>query len=204
VNSDVRVIDLGLRLKDIKRWKLQSEKVEYKSNTKGGFKMTHNPGDIRAEIISGEQFWKTVVVGLIATFTMTMTGFWQSGLGLAAIDVGAMITGSMTAAHPDAPYTLVAGNLVHFANGVMLALVWVAFLQKRVPGNWIVQGLIYAFLTTLAAWVVVAPLAFGVGLFFANTPAPGRMMLATAAVHVAYGVTLTLGLKVAGVRAART
>ena len=167
-------------------------------------RMTHNTGDIRAEIISGEQFWKTVVVGLIATFTMTMTGFWQSGLGLAAIDVGAMITGSMTAAHPDAPYTLVAGNLVHFANGVMLALIWVAFLQERVPGNWIVQGLIYAFITQLAAWVVVAPLAFGVGLFFANTPAPGRMMLATAAVHVAYGVTLTLGLKVAGVRAART
>ncbi len=84
--------------------------------------------------MSGEQFWKTVVAGLIATYVMTMTGFWQSGLGLATLDVGAMITGSMTAAHPDAPYTLVAGNLVHFANGIILALVWVAFLQERVPG----------------------------------------------------------------------
>ena len=53
--------------------------------------------------MSGEQFWKTVVAGLIATYVMTMTGFWQSGLGLAALDVGAMITDSMTAAHPDAP-----------------------------------------------------------------------------------------------------
>ncbi len=50
--------------------------------------------------MSGEQFWKTVVAGLIATYVMTVTGFWQSGLGLAAVDVGAMITGSMTAAHP--------------------------------------------------------------------------------------------------------
>ena len=81
--------------------------------------------------MSGEQFWKTVVAGLIATYVMTMTGFWQSGLGLAAVDVGAMITGSMTAAHPDAPYTLVAGNLVHFANGITLALLWVAFFPLK-------------------------------------------------------------------------
>ncbi len=154
--------------------------------------------------MSGEQFWKTVVAGLIATYVMTMTGFWQSGLGLATLDVGAMITSSMTAAHPDAPYTLVAGNLVHFANGIIMGLVWVAFLQERVPGNWIVQGLVFALIAQLGAWVVVAPLAFGVGLFFTNTPAPGRMMLATAVVHVAYGLWLTLGLKVAGVRAARS
>ncbi len=154
--------------------------------------------------ISKDQFWKTIIAGIIASYAMTMTGFWQSGLGLAAIDVGAMVTGSMTAAHPNTPYPLVAGNLAHFANGVMLALIWVAFLQRRVPGNWIVQGLVYALIAQLAAWVVVAPLAFGVGLFFTNTPAPGRMMLATAVVHVAYGLSLTLSLKVAGVEAVRT
>ncbi len=153
---------------------------------------------------SGDWFLKTVVSGLIANYVMTMTGFWQSGLGIAPIDVGAMITGSMTAAHPDVPYGLVAGNLAHFANGVILALMWVAFLQERVPRNWVVQGLVYALITQLAAWVVVSPLAFGVGLFFTNTPAPGRMMLATAVTHVAYGLSLTLSLHVAGVRAART
>ena len=154
--------------------------------------------------ISGEQFWKIVVAGLIANYVMTMTGFWQSGLGLAAIDVGAMIAGSMTAAHPDAPYTLVVGNLAHFANGVILALIWVAFLQERVPGNWIVHGLVYALITQLGAWVIVAPMAFGVGLFFKNTPAPGLMMLATLTVHVAYGLSLMLSLKLAGVRTTRT
>ena len=41
--------------------------------------------------ISGEQFWKIVVAGLIANYVMTMTGFWQSGLGLAAIDVVASV-----------------------------------------------------------------------------------------------------------------
>ncbi len=61
--------------------------------------------------ISRDQFWKTVVAGLVATYVMTVTGFWQSGLGLAAMDVGAMLAGNMTAAHPDMPYSLVAGNL---------------------------------------------------------------------------------------------
>ncbi len=154
--------------------------------------------------ISGERFWKTVVAGLIATYVMTMTGFWQSGLGLAPIDVGAMTAGSMTAAHPDVPYTLVAGNLAHFANGVILALIWVAFLQERIPGNWIVQGLIYALIAQLGAWIVVAPLAFGVGFFFLKTPTPGWLMLSTLVVHLAYGLSLTLSLKVAGVRSART
>jgi len=110
---------------------------------------------------TGNTFFQTVVAGLIATFVMTLTGFWQSGLGLPAMDVGAMLTGSMTAAHPDVPYSLVAGNLVHLFNGIVLALVWVAFLKHRVPGNWIVQGAVYTVLTTLAAVMVVVPPAWG-------------------------------------------
>ncbi len=154
--------------------------------------------------ISKDLFWKTVVAGLVATYVMTLTGFLQSGLGLAAMDVGAMLAGNMTAAHPDMSYSLVAGNLSHFAIGVLLALIWVAFLQERVPGNWIVKGIVYALVLTLAAVVVVVPLAAGVGIFFTNTPAPGRMLLAATAPHLAYGLCLTLSLQVAGVGATRT
>lgn len=156
--------------------------------------------------LTKDRFWKTVVAGVIATYVMTMTGFWQRGVGIPAVDVSAMLAGSMTAAHPDNPYTFVAGNLAHFANGVIMALIWVAFLLERVPGNWVVQGVVYGVLTTLAAVVIVVPLAAGVGIFFSNTPMPGRMLLASSAMHVAYGLALTLGLKVAGLdsRTART
>ncbi len=149
--------------------------------------------------ISGKTFWQTVVAGLIATFVMTMTGFWQSGLGLPAMDVGAMLAGNMTSAHPDAPYTLFAGNLMHVATGVLLALIWVVFLQPRIPGNWFVQGIVYAVLTALAAAVSVVPLAAGAGIFFSNTPAPLWMLLGDTTAHLAYALTLTLSLKVAGV-----
>lgn len=150
--------------------------------------------------LDGRVLGATVTAGLVATFVMTMTGFWQSGLGLPAVDVGAMLAGSMNGAHAAAePYGVAAGNLVHLANGVILALIFVAFLQRRLPGGWILQGVIYALLTTLAAVVVVAPLAAGVGIFFSNTPMPGAMTLASTVVHLAYGLSLTLALEVAGI-----
>lgn len=149
--------------------------------------------------IDGRTFRATLAAGAIATFVMTMTGFWQAGLGLPAIDVGAMLTGSMNAAHADGDlYGPVAGNLAHLVNGIVLALVFVTFLQRRLPGGWIVHGLIYAVLTTLAAALVVVPLAAGAGVFFSNTPIPGRMTLASTIVHLAYGLALTLSLEVAG------
>ena len=146
--------------------------------------------------MSGERFHRTVVAGLIATFVMTMTGFWQSGVGLPAMDVAAMLAGNMT---PDAPYTLAAGNVAHFGIGVLVALIWVALLQARIPGNWIVQGLVYGVLVTVVAAAVVFPLAAGVGIFFSNTPAPGRMLLGATVPHLTYGLALTLSLRLAGV-----
>lgn len=155
--------------------------------------------------IDGRTFWATAAAGVIATFVMTMTGFWQAGLGLPGVDVGAMLTGSMNAAHGDGDlYGPMAGNLAHFVNGIVLALIFVAFLQERLPGGWIVQGVIYAVLTTLAATLVVVPLAAGAGVFFSKTPMPGMMTLASTVIHLAYGLALTLSLKVAGVGVSRS
>lgn len=151
--------------------------------------------------IDGRTLGATVVAGLVATFVMTMTGFWQAGLGLPPMDVGAMLAGSMNVGGDSEAYGIVAGNLAHFANGVVLALIFVAFLQWRLPGGWMLQGVIYAVVTTLAAALVVVPLAAGAGVFFSNTPMPGPMTVASTVIHVAYGLSLTLALEVGGVGA---
>ena len=114
--------------------------------------------------ITGQTFWRTVVVALVATFTMSLTGFWQSGIGLAPLDPAAMLAASMTAAHPEQPYGLLAGTLAHYANGVVLALTFVAFLQARIPGGWAVQAFVYAVFTTALAAGVVVPIAAGAGV----------------------------------------
>lgn len=146
-------------------------------------------------------FWATVVAGVIATFVMTMTGFYQAGVGLQHMDVGAMLAGSMNLGHEEATYGIVAGNAAHFANGVILALLFVVFLQRAVPGGWLVQGLIYGVVLWVAAGLVVVPLATGMeaGVFFLATPMPGAMLLSSLAFHLFYGVALTLSLEVAGV-----
>jgi hypothetical protein len=148
--------------------------------------------------MSPSVFWKTFIAGVVATFVMTMTGFWQHGIGIRPIDVGAMLAANMTSVHPDTPYSLVAGNLAHFANGVLLAFLWVAFFRQYVPGSWLVHGFAYGIVLALAASVAFFPLIADVGVFFSHTRAPGAMLLTTTVVYVTYGMGLALSLELAG------
>lgn len=140
--------------------------------------------------MSEKVFIRATIAGLIATFVMTLTGFWIDGIGLPQMDVGAMLAESS-----DHGWTW--GNLAHFVNGVLLALIYVQWIRPNLPGNWIVKGIVYGILTTLAAAIVVAPLAAGVGIFFSKTPMPVAMTIASTIVHLAYGLALALSYEVA-------
>lgn len=149
-------------------------------------------------------FWRAVVCGLISTFVMGMVAFFQGGFGLPVIDVGHILKQSFNYVHIDEPYSIVWGNVAYFLIGIILALIWVAYLQKIVPGNWIVQGLIYGFAISIIAGLVVAPLASlstgePLGIFYSESWFPGKIMLAGIIMHIGYGLTLTLCLKTAGV-----
>ncbi|MDX2019005.1 MAG: hypothetical protein SF187_02095 [Deltaproteobacteria bacterium] len=145
---------------------------------------------------SGSVYIRVAFAGLIATFVMTMIGFWQAGVGLPAIDVGAMLTASMNRAHEGTPYGFWAGNLAHFANGVLLAYIFVFLVRDHLPRGWLVQGLAYALLTTLVAGLVVVPLASPAGVFFVNAPNTVMMALASFIVHIAYALALTATLRI--------
>ena len=151
--------------------------------------------------MSPSVFWRTAIAGFIATFVMTMTGFWQHGVGIRTVDVGFLLATNMTASHPEMPYSLFAGNLAHFANGVLLALIWVAFVRRYVPGSWVLHGIVYGVFLMVIADLFVFPLIADVGVFFARTRAPGAMLLASLIVYLAYGLALTLGLELAGIGA---
>jgi hypothetical protein len=155
-------------------------------------------------MFSANTFIRTVICGFMATFTMAMTAFIQGGLGLPVVDVGHIITGTFNYVHVDQPYTIIWGNVGYFMGGIMLALAWVAFFQKRVPGGWFVQGAIYGIAITLASGLVLSPLmslAAGewFGFFYLNTWVPALLLLAGVIMHVAYGITLMVCLKYAGV-----
>lgn len=141
-------------------------------------------------------FYRATVAGLMATFVMTLTGFWLDGLGLPGLDVGAMIAESTG-------HGWTWGNLAHFVNGALLGLIYVQWVRDRLPGNALVKGVGYGILTTLAAAIVVVPLAAGAGVFFSNTPVPGAMVAASTIAHLACGISLEMSYGVAE-RGART
>lgn len=154
--------------------------------------------------MSSSVFFRTVISGFFATFAMAMVAFLLGGVGFPAIDIGYILTESFNHSLPDNPYHIIFGNLAYHVGGIFLALIWVSFLQHRIPGNWIGQGLIFGFIISVLAGLIISPfvsMAAGenFGLFYTNTWFPGIMIMAGLFMHLAYGLTLTLCLKVAGV-----
>lgn len=154
--------------------------------------------------MNSNTFIRTVICGFIATFTMAMVSFLQGGIGLPAIDIGHILKETFNHVHGAEVYTLIWGNAAFNIGGILMALIWVVFLQKRIPGNWFIQGIIYGILISLLAGLVISPLfarAAGesFGIFYMNTWIPGLILLAGVVMHLSYGIALTLSLKIAGV-----
>lgn len=154
--------------------------------------------------MSASTFFRTVICGFIATFAMAMVAFLQSGIGLPVIDVGHILTESFNEVHGTGAYHIIFGNLAFNIGGVLLAMVWVVYLKNRIPGNWLIQGLIYGIMISIFAGLVVSPFVSAAagesfGIFYANTWVPGKFILAGLLMHVVYGLVLTQSLKVAGV-----
>jgi hypothetical protein len=156
-------------------------------------------------MMQSNTFIRTITCGFIATFMMMMIAFMQGGLGLPVIDVGHFLKESFNLVHEPAVYSILWGNIAYYIMGMMLALIWVVFLQNRIPGNWFIQGLIYGVIISLVAGLVVSPLVSSAagesfGLFYMDTWVPGLILLAGLTMHLGYGVILTLSLKYAGVQ----
>lgn len=154
--------------------------------------------------MSASTFIRTVICGFIATFAMAMVAFLQSGIGLPVIDVGHILTETFNEIHGTGAYHIVFGNLAFNIGGVLLALVWVVYLQKRIPGNWFIQGIIFGIIISIFAGLVVSPFVSAAagesfGIFYSNTWVPGKFIFAGLLMHVVYGVVLTQTLKVADV-----
>lgn len=154
--------------------------------------------------MSASTFFRTVICGFIATFAMAMVAFLQSGIGLPVIDVGHILTESFNEVHGTGTYHIIFGNLAFNIGGVLLAMIWVVYLKNRIPGNWLIQGLIYGVMITIFAGLFVSPFVSAAagesfGIFYSNTWVPGKFILAGLLMHVVYGLVLTQSLKVAGV-----
>ena len=156
-------------------------------------------------MISSSTFWRTVISGFIATFIMAMVSFLQGGIGLPTIDIAYLIEQSLNHVHGTEVYSISWANAAYIIGGILLALIWVVFLQNWIPGNWFIQGVIFGILLSIFSGAVVGPLVSSAagdsfGLFYMDTWIPGKIMLAGVIMHLSYGLSLTLCLEVAGVQ----
>lgn len=144
-------------------------------------------------------FWRTVICGFIATFVMSMIAFLLSGFGLPVIDVGYILQEIFNHIHEHDPYTIVWGNAAYYFGGILLALIWVVFLDSHMPGNWFVRGISYGILISVVAAVIISPLvslAGGepFGIFYTDTWYPILTLFSGLAMHLGYGISLLLCL----------
>lgn len=154
--------------------------------------------------MSSGVFWRTIISGFIATFIMTMISFIQGGVGLPVIDIGHILKESFNHVHSSEPYNMLWGNVAYYIGGMLMALIWVAFLKNRIPGNWMIQGLLYGIIISIFSGLVISPLVGlsagdSFGIFYSDTWVPGLILLAGVMMHIGYGLSLTICLNVAGI-----
>lgn len=96
---------------------------------------------------------RAVLAGLVATTVMTMLMYGMPLFGLPAMD----LLGSLGSLVPvGAPYLV--GGLIHLANGVILALIYAAFLAPMLPGPRWARGALYSLAPWLFAIVALGPI----------------------------------------------
>ncbi len=149
-------------------------------------------------------FWETVICGFIATFAMSMVSFLLGSIGLPVIDVGYILKEIFNHVHEHQLYTIVWGNAAYYLGGILLALLWVVFLQFRMPGNWFVKGVIYGIIISVVAGLIISPIVSmaggeSFGIFYSGTWYPVLITLGGLIMHLAYGISLLLCLEYAEV-----
>lgn len=149
-------------------------------------------------------FWETVTCGFIATFVMSTVSFLSGGFGLPIIDIGYILQQIFNYIHESELYSIYWGNAAYYFGGILLALIWVAFLKRRIPGNWFIRGIVYGIIISVVAGLVISPifsLAGGepFGFFYSDTWYPVLTTFAGLLMHLAYGITLELCLEYAKV-----
>ena len=107
---------------------------------------------------------RAVAAGMVGTAAMTALLLIEPSVGLPKIAMGQIVSTSLGLASASLTIGPIVGWVIHFLVGVTLALVYAAFVMRRLPGSALVRGLLYGAVVFLVAQLVFIPLA-GMGVF---------------------------------------
>ncbi len=126
---------------------------------------------------------KAIIAGVAATAVMSLVAMFVAPMmGMPKMDFGNMLgTGNPMM---EMPYA--AGWMVHFVLGIIMAIVYAKFLFGKLPGNGIVQGIVYGLILFVLAQVMVMPM-MGSGVFSGGNM---QMIMGSLVGHIVFGATL--------------
>jgi uncharacterized membrane protein YagU involved in acid resistance len=126
---------------------------------------------------------RALVAGLIATAAMTALLLIEPSIGLPSIAVGQILSSSLGLASARLAAGPALGWLIHFIIGALLALLYAAVFERRLPGGELARGLIYGALVFVAAQLLFMPLVGG-GVF---SRGDGQLLTGSLLGHLVYG-----------------
>jgi uncharacterized membrane protein YagU involved in acid resistance len=126
---------------------------------------------------------RALVAGLIATAAMTALLLIEPSIGLPSIAVGQILSSSLGLASARLAAGPALGWLIHFIIGALLALLYAAVFERRLPGGELARGLIYGALVFVAAQLLFMPLVGG-GFF---SRGDGQLLTGSLLGHLVYG-----------------
>jgi uncharacterized membrane protein YagU involved in acid resistance len=107
---------------------------------------------------------RAAAAGLVGTGVMTALLLVEPSVGLPKIAMGQVLSSSLGLASAHLAIGPALGWLLHFVIGMLLALVYAAAFDRRLPGPALARGLIYGALVFVVAQLVFMPLVGG-GVF---------------------------------------
>jgi uncharacterized membrane protein YagU involved in acid resistance len=107
---------------------------------------------------------RAAAAGLVGTAVMTALLLVEPSVGLPKIAMGQILSTSLGLASAHLASGPVLGWIIHFVVGMVLALVYAAVFDRRLPGTALTRGMLYGVLVFVVAQLVFMPLVGG-GVF---------------------------------------
>ncbi|MGE0351931.1 MAG: DUF6789 family protein [Gemmatimonadales bacterium] len=107
---------------------------------------------------------RAAAAGLVGTAVMTALLLVEPSVGLPRIAIGQILSTSLGSTSAHLPLGATGGWIIHCLVGIVLALIYAAFLARRLPGTALARGAIYGAMVFVVAQLTFMPLVGG-GVF---------------------------------------
>ncbi len=126
---------------------------------------------------------KAIIAGVVATAVMSIVAMFVAPMmGMPKMDFGTMLGSN----NPMMAMPYAAGWMIHFVLGIIMAIIYAKFLYGKLPGNGVLQGIIYGLILFMLAQIMVMPM-MGNGLFSGGNM---QLLMGSMIGHIVFGATL--------------